>query len=135
MKARLSSRHHLTPRALFITFRYMSNYRINIERDAERFKALSNPHRLALFQRMTHCCAPGTSCDIEQASQLSVGQLGEGLDIAPSTLSHHLKELNRAGLVQMERRGKQVICWVEPSTLEELAELFSAPLNPSTTSN
>jgi hypothetical protein len=35
----------------------------------------------------------------------------------------------------MERRGKQVLCWVEPSTLEELAELFSAPLNPSTTSN
>jgi DNA-binding transcriptional ArsR family regulator len=112
----------------------MSNYRINIERNAERFKALSNPHRLALFQRLTRCCAPGTACDIEQASQLSVGELGVGLDIAPSTLSHHLKELNRAGLVQMERRGKQVICWVEPSTLEELAELFSAPLTPSTTS-
>ena len=65
----------------------MSNYRSNLERDAERFKALSNPHRLALFQRLTHCCAPGTACDIKQASQISVGQLGEGLDIAPSTLS------------------------------------------------
>jgi len=109
----------------------MSNYRNNIERDAERFKALSNPHRLALFQRMTHCCAPGTTCDIEQASQLSVGQLGEGLDIAPSTLSHHLKELNRAGLVQMERRGKQVVCWVEAATLQDLAALFAEPLNAS----
>ncbi len=107
----------------------MSNYQINIERDAERFKALSNPHRLALFQRMTRCCAPGTACDIEQASQLSVGQLGEGLDIAPSTLSHHLKELNRAGLVQMERRGKQVVCWVEAATLQDLAALFIEPLN------
>jgi DNA-binding transcriptional ArsR family regulator len=107
----------------------MSNYRTNIERDAERFKALSNPHRLALFQRMTRCCAPGTACDVEQASQLSVGQLGEGLDIAPSTLSHHLKELNRAGLVQMERRGKQVVCWVEASCLKELAALFTDPLN------
>ena len=121
----------LTVYSQFTTIRNMSNYRGNIERDAERFKALSNPHRLALFQRLTRCCAPGTACDLGQASQLSVGQLGEAVDIAPSTLSHHLKELNRAGLVQMERRGKQVICWVEPATLEELAELF----NPSTTSN
>ncbi len=103
----------------------MSNYRTDIKLAAERFKALSNPHRLALFQRLTSCCLPGTACD---PSQLSVGQLGEAVDIAPSTLSHHLKELNRARLVQMERRGKQVLCWVEPSTLEELAALFSAPL-------
>ena len=111
------------------TIRNMSNTRINIEHYAERFKALSNPHRLALFQRLTSCCAPGTSCELDHAAQLSVGQLGAEVDIAPSTLSHHLKELNRAGLVQMERRGKQVICWVEPSSLEELAELFTAPLN------
>jgi len=107
----------------------MSNYRNNIKRDAERFKALSNPNRLALFQRMTQCCAPGTICNIEQATQLSVGQLGEGLNIAPSTLSHHLKELNRAGLVQMERRGKQVVCWVEATTLQDLAALFAEPLS------
>ncbi|MEN8169818.1 MAG: metalloregulator ArsR/SmtB family transcription factor [Pseudomonadota bacterium] len=107
----------------------MSNYRIHIERTAERFKALSNPHRLALFQRLTNCCTPGTACELEQASQLSVGQLGEEVDIAPSTLSHHLKELNRAGLVQMERRGKQVVCWVEAATLKELATLFTDPLN------
>jgi len=109
----------------------MSNYRSNTERDAERFKALSNPNRLALFQRMTRCCVPGTPCGIEQASQLSVGQLGEGLDIAPSTLSHHLKALNRAGLVQMERRGKQVVCWVEATTLKDLAALFAEPLSAS----
>jgi DNA-binding transcriptional ArsR family regulator len=105
----------------------MSNSRINTERDAERFKALSNPHRLALFQRLTRCCAPGTACAPEQALQLSVGQLGEEVAIAPSTLSHHLKELNRAGLIQMERRGKQVVCWVEAATLQELAALFTTP--------
>jgi len=107
----------------------MSNHSNDIERDAERFKALSNPNRLALFQRMTQCCAPGTICDIGQATQLSVGQLGEGLNIAPSTLSHHLKELNRAGLVEMERRGKQVVCWVEATTLQDLAALFAEPLS------
>lgn len=108
----------------------MSNNRNVTERYAARFKALSNPHRLALFQRMMNCCAPGTICDIgQQAPQLSVGQLGEGLGIAASTLSHHLKELNRAGLVQMERRGKQVVCWVEPTTLQDLAALFTVPLS------
>ncbi len=113
----------------------MSNYRTDIITASERLKALSNPHRLALFQRLTRCCAPGTICNPQQASQLSVGQLGEGVDIAPSTLSHHLKELNRAGLVQMERRGKQVVCWVEASTLEELAELFSFPLTQTNATN
>jgi DNA-binding transcriptional ArsR family regulator len=107
----------------------MSNYRSTIKRDAGRFKALSNPHRLALFQRLTRCCAPGTACAVDEASRLSVGELGAGLEIAPSTLSHHLKELNRAGLVQMTRRGKQVICWVEAATLQELAALFSQPLD------
>ena len=107
--------------------RNMSNFEINNKQQAAQFKALSNPHRLALFQRLTSCCAPGTSCSLEQA-RLSVGELGEEVDVAPSTLSHHLKELNRAGLVQMERRGKQVVCWVEPETLKALAALFSEPL-------
>lgn len=112
-----------------ITIRNMSKYQTNINQNAERFKALSNPHRLALFQRLTSCCAPGTACAIQENLPLSVGELGEGLDIAPSTLSHHLKELKQAGLVAMERRGKQVVCWVEPTTLNELAKLFSDPLN------
>ena len=103
----------------------MSKYRINIEQRAQMFKALANPHRLALFHRLTTCCAPGTACDTEEAIRHSVGELGEGLNIAASTLSHHLKELHRAGLVQMQRRGKQVQCWVEPETLEELAAFFN----------
>jgi ArsR family transcriptional regulator len=107
----------------------VSNYKINNQQLAEQFKALSNPHRLALFQRLTRCCPPGTACSTEEALRFSVGQLGEGLEIAPSTLSHHLKELNRAGLVQMARRGKQVECWVEQATLEQLADFFAGGTN------
>ncbi len=90
-------------------------------------KALGNPHRLALFERLSRCCKPGTTCSTKDEIHHCVGELGEGLDIAPSTLSHHLKELNRAGLVEMERRGKEVHCWVEPATLDELAGFFSGP--------
>lgn len=103
----------------------MSNYLIEIQRRADMFKALSNPHRLALFHRLSTCCPPGTACAADQAIRHSVGELGEGLAIASSTLSHHLKELNRAGLVQMQRQGKTVQCWVEPAVLEELSTFFA----------
>jgi len=104
----------------------MSNFLNDVERGAAMFKALANPHRLALFRRLSTCCPPGTVCPAEDAVRQRVGELGAGLDIAPSTLSHHLKELNRAGLVQMQRRGKTVECWVEAAVLEELSAFFSS---------
>ena len=102
----------------------MSNCCFEHQQLAEIFKALSNPHRLALFRRLTTCCAPGTKCDASNEARVCVGSLGEGLEIAPSTLSHHLKELNRAGLIQMQRSGKRVECWVEPQLLSQLSEFF-----------
>ncbi len=92
---------------------------------ADIFKALSNVNRLALFKRLMTCCEPGTKCSPEEAERFCVGELGEGLNIAPSTLSHHLKELNRAGLIKMERRGKLVECWVEPNVLKNVIQFFS----------
>ncbi len=90
------------------------------------FKALANPHRLALFEQLTRCCTPGTACPIDAAT--CVGELGEPMDIAKSTLSHHLKELHQAGLINMERRGKQVMCWTDPAILTELSTYFSRKL-------
>ena len=87
------------------------------------FKALSNPHRLALFYRLMTCCAPGTKCCGDM--KFCVSELGEGLGIAASTLSHHLKALHQAGLIRMERKGKNVECWVEPKVLEELSGFFN----------
>ena len=109
----------------------MSNYQNESDPLAEMFKALGNPHRLSIFHRLTCCCQPGTRCDVE-AVRFNVGQLGEGLDIAPSTLSHHLKELHRAGLIQMERQGKQVKCWIEPRVLDRLAGFFAGTDNTPT---
>lgn len=105
----------------------MSNYQTNTL--AAMFKALSNPHRLALFNRLMTCCAPGTHCGLDEAARFCVGELGDGLEIAPSTLSHHLKELHRAGLIQMERRGKFVECWLEPGVLAELSTFFKSDSN------
>lgn len=105
----------------------MSNYQTNTL--ATMFRALSNPHRLALFHRLMNCCAPGTHCGLDEATHFCVGELGDGLEIAPSTLSHHLKELHRAGLIQMERRGKFVECWLEPGVLAELNTFFKTEAN------
>lgn len=55
-----------------------------------------------------------------------VGELSRGLNIGLSTVSHHVKELRRAGLVRVERRGQRVECSVEQSALHELADYFQA---------
>lgn len=91
----------------------------------EIFKALGNPHRLRVFRRLMSCCPPGTRCKVDTAMSFNVGELGEDLDIAPSTLSHHLKELNRAGLVSMERQGRHIQCRVDPDVLQQLVSFFA----------
>lgn len=103
----------------------MSKYRNKqLTELAQMFKALANPHRLELFLRLTRCCVPGTRCAVDEIPKCCVGDLGAGLELAPSTISHHVKELHRAGLIQWERRGQFVDCWVNPAALERLHKLF-----------
>ena len=54
-----------------------------------------------------------------------VGDLAQELDIAPSTVSHHLKELTHAGLIATERCGREIRCWVEQDVLRELGGFFT----------
>jgi ArsR family transcriptional regulator len=104
----------------------MSNYRnINLDRYAGIFKALSNPHRLQIFTILAGCCQPGTLCSTAEVMSCCVGDLDSQLNIASSTLSHHLKELNRAGLIAMQRDGKQIFCSINPATLTEVRDLFA----------
>jgi ArsR family transcriptional regulator len=106
----------------------MSKYRNNeIERFAEIFGALSNPNRLQIFLRLLSCCTPGTVCETEAELHTCVGEVGEGLGIAPSTVSHHLKELRQAGLIRMERHGQKAECSIDPETLQILADFFAQP--------
>jgi len=97
----------------------------NLQRLAEMFKALGNPHRLAVFLRLASCCPPGTTAVSEPEARRFVGQLGAELDIAQSTLSHHIKELRQAGLIRMERRGKNIECWVDGEALGAITELLT----------
>ena len=104
----------------------MSNYqKEEVHRFAEVFKALANPNRVHIFLRLISCCPPGTKCISDVAGQRCVGELSQGLEIDPSTVSHHLKELRRSGLIRMERRGKNMLCWVDRETVLAVANLLT----------
>lgn len=103
----------------------MSNYRYeHLEQLSRAFSALSNPHRLRIFTILSGCCIPGATCTVDSAISCCVGDLGSKLNVASSTLSHHLKELNRAGLIHMQRDGKQVICSVNTKMLDVIRHYF-----------
>jgi len=102
----------------------MSNYQIDTERLAEALKALGNPQRLRLFLRLLACCPPGRACCEVESAKRCVGDLGADLGIAPSTVSHHLKELKRVGLIETERNGRNIECRANPVTLSELWSVF-----------
>lgn len=108
----------------------MSNYKtINQEQLVTIFKALANDHRLTIYQILTRCCIPGTQCDSDTVYSCCVGDLDSQLDIAASTLSHHLKELHRAGLIDMKREGKQVFCSVNAEKMAMVQQFFSSNFN------
>jgi len=114
----------------------MSNYKlVNPNELAIAFKALSNPNRLQIFQRLLNCCEPGTVCSVESVTGFCVGELGEDLAVAPSTLSHHIKELQHAGLIKTQRKGKNIECFVDPDKVKILNNFFSTFVHGTETKN
>lgn len=104
----------------------MSNYQnLEPEQLVNIFKALANEHRLKIYNILTSCCQPGSSCDSDAVFSCCVGDLDIQLDIAASTLSHHLKELHRAGLINMKREGKKVLCSLNTERMSQLQQLFT----------
>jgi ArsR family transcriptional regulator len=102
-----------------------NNKKIQPDQMAEAFKALSNPNRLIIFQRLANCCQPGTVGIIDACETACVGDLGRELDIAPSTVSHHVKALRQAGLIQTRRRGQKIECWIDPGVVDQLKAFFT----------
>jgi ArsR family transcriptional regulator len=105
----------------------MSNHRNNdLARLAPIFSALGSPHRLSIFTQLASCCAPGTKSAVGSNEVCTcVGELGKRLGIAPSTVSHHVKELRQAGLIRTERQGQTILCWVDPEVIRDLAGFFA----------
>ena len=69
--------------------------------------ALAQESRLAVFRLLVEI-GPGG---------LPVGRIGETLGIAPATLSFHIKELTRAGLVVTQQQGRHIYCSADFDTM------------------
>ena len=82
--------------------------KIEIDREllVDAFKALSNENRLAIFEQIRKGCGRGT---IDSDNRPAVCEVASTVSIAPSTISHHIKELRRARLITCERHGQTIL--------------------------
>ena len=101
---------------------------------ADIFKALGDPTRLRIFEFLRDCCCPVAvedSGDVRPVEGPTVGEVCcsvTGADQITSTVSRHLRELKLAGLITIERRGKNMICGVNRDVIVELAAYFGESL-------
>ena len=84
--------------------------RTQAERMARIAKALGDPIRLQLVDVLR-----------KHAGKVCVCELVPLFDLSQPTVSHHLKVLRDAGLVDSERRGLWAYYYVIPDALEELS--------------
>ncbi len=78
-------------------------------------KALADPHRFALLEQIAKAGCP-----------LGCSQARAALPISAATLSHHIKELETAGLINVRREGKFHYLTLRPGVLTALAAGLTA---------
>jgi ArsR family transcriptional regulator len=101
------------------------NVGIKVGAASKVLKALSNPNRLRIYLRLAGTCSLTSDSEARFPADVCVGDISAELDIAQSTVSHHLRELEQAGLIRMQRRGKNILCRVRCDTMAELVGLIS----------
>ncbi|MGC4806231.1 ArsR/SmtB family transcription factor [Micromonospora sp. DT233] len=82
---------------------------------APAFKALGDPVRLQLLSMIASA----------EGGEICVCDLTPAFDLTGPTISHHLKVLRDAGLVDAERRGTWVWYRARPAVLGRLAALLA----------
>lgn len=105
-----------TPKAAAVTCCGLATTPVTVQ-DAERlapmFKALGDPVRLRMASM------------IAAQPELCVCEITPAFDLSSATISHHLKTLREAGLVDCERRGTYVYYWIQPEALQSLSALLA----------
>ena len=87
---------------------------------APMFKAVSDPVRLRLLSLIAASGPEACVCDLTAA-----------FSVSGPTISHHLKVLREAGLVDCQRRGTWVYYWIRPEVLRGMAALLSGVPAPA----
>jgi len=90
---------------------------------ASGFKALGDPHRVAILHLLAVAADPVCVVDVERH-----------VDLAQSTISHHLKTLVDAGVIERERRGKWSYYSIIDERLADLTSGIDGIVRPATTS-
>lgn len=83
--------------------------------NARALSALGHDARLSIFRLLVKAGEGG----------LRVGDIGTHLDMAPSTLAHHLSALVGAGLVLQERQGREVFNRADYPAMRELVTFLT----------
>jgi ArsR family transcriptional regulator, arsenate/arsenite/antimonite-responsive transcriptional repressor len=81
------------------------------------FKALGDPVRLRLLSIIAS----------RDGGEVCVCELTPAFDLSQPTISHHLKLLRQAGLIDCARRGTWVYYWALPAALDRLANILRTP--------
>jgi len=108
---------------------------------AAMFKALGDPTRLHIFEFLRSCCCPVAveeTGDVRPVVGPTVGEVCchvTGAEQINSKISHHLKELRLAGLITVERRGKNMICGVNREAVAALASYLGGEVSDTNESN
>ncbi|WP_406349086.1 metalloregulator ArsR/SmtB family transcription factor [Streptomyces sp. NBC_00144] len=84
---------------------------------AKVFKALGDPVRLRLLSLIAS----------RAGGEVCVCDLTPAFDLSQPTISHHLKLLRQAGLIDCERRGTWVYYWLLPEMTDRLAGILTRP--------
>ena len=83
---------------------------------AQVFRALGDPVRLRLVSLI----------GAHQGGEACVCDLTAAFDLTQPTISHHLKVLREAGIIDSQRRGTWVYYRLVPAALERMAGLLTA---------
>jgi len=99
------------------------------------FKALSNEQRLKIFLAIyKQCQASGTGksaaevkiagkgacCPVAGSIEKAFSKMCDCMSLSRSTISHHFKELQNAGLITCVREGQNFRCRVNEDVIDEI---------------
>jgi ArsR family transcriptional regulator len=84
--------------------------------NARALAALGHDARLSIFRLLVKAGENG----------LRVGDIGEHLGFAPSTLAHHLSTLVDAGLVIQEKQGREVLNRVDYPEVQRVVRFLTS---------
>jgi ArsR family transcriptional regulator len=87
------------------------------ERLADTFKAIADPARLRLLSFIA----------MQPSGETCVCYLMKPLGLSQPTVSHHLRVLYEAGLLERERRGTWVYYRIVPEQLAALRDVLATP--------